>query len=229
MTAAATAGPWTVGLLAFDDVELLDYAGPYEVFTTADRVRRRDGLTGPGWQVCTLAAGGGTTVRARAGAGLLADHGLDDTPPLDLLVVPGGVVDRVAADPAVAAWLREQTARPGLRGLLSVCTGSFVLAAAGLLPPGTPCTTHWEDLADLRRRHPSLDVQDGPRWVATTLPRPGVALPLWTSAGIAAGIDAALAVLRAFGGETLARRTARQMDVPYRADPAAAEPGTITA
>jgi transcriptional regulator GlxA family with amidase domain len=219
MTGSATpVDVWTVRLLAFDEVELLDFAGPYEVFTAAERVRRRDHLPGPAWRVCAVSPDG-AAVRARAGAGLAVDHGLADTPPLDLLVVPGGVVDRVAADPAVAGWLRQQAERPGLQGLLSVCTGSFVLAAAGLLPPATPCTTHWEDLDALRAADPTLDVRDGPRWVATTLARPAGPLPLWTSAGIAAGIDAALAVLRHFGGEPLARRCARQMDVAYLAQP----------
>lgn len=206
-----------VGLLMFDDMELLDFAGPYEVFTTAQRMTTRPDVTpAPAWgfEVASLAAGDGP-VRARAGVRLLPDARLEQAGTLDLLVVPGGVVDGVRADPAVRAALRRIA--PGLRGLASVCTGAFVLADAGLIGPGTRCTTHWEDLGDLRRDHPALEVVAGLRWVAARTP---AGTPLWTSAGIAAGIDLALHLVAHFAGPALARRTARQMDVPWREDPA---------
>ncbi len=222
MTAATPAGlpRLRIGLLMYDDVELLDHAGPYEVFTTAQRMTTRaDVQPAPacGFEVVSLAVAAGL-VRARAGLRLLPDATLDAAPPLDVLIVPGGVVDRVRADAAVRDWLRRTA--PGLRALASVCTGAFVLADAGLLAAGTRCTTHWEDLADLRRDHPALDVigdrHGGPRWVAA---RTVDGTPLWTSAGIAAGIDLALHLVATFAGRALAVRTARQMDVPWCEDP----------
>ena len=201
-----------VGLLMFDDMELLDFAGPYEVFTTAQRMTTRPDVTpAPAWgfEVLSLAVGDGP-VQARAGVRLLPDARLGPAAAPDLLIVPGGVVDQVRADRQVRAAL--QRLAPGLRGLASVCTGAFVLADAGLIGPGTRCTTHWEDVADLRRDHPALDVLAGPRWVAASTPQ---GTPLWTSAGIAAGIDLALHLVAHFAGPALAHRTARQMDVPW--------------
>lgn len=199
-----------IGLLMFDDMELLDYAGPYEVFTTAQRMATRLGMTAAGgFEVISLAATM-APVRARAGLRVLPDHTLETHPPLDVLIVPGGVVDGVRADRTVRDWLRRTA--PGVRALASVCTGAFVLADAGLIAPGTRCTTHWEDLDDLRRDHPALDVVGGPRWVAASS-TDGV--PLWTSAGIAAGIDLALHLVATLAGPELAQRTARQMDYPW--------------
>jgi transcriptional regulator GlxA family with amidase domain len=221
--AAATALPRRrIGLLMYDDVELLDHAGPYEVFTTAQRMTTRPDVQPPaacGFEVVSLAVEA-RPVRARAGLQLLPDATLAAAPPLDVLIVPGGVVDRVRADPVVRDWLRRTA--PGLALLASVCTGVFVLADAGLLAAGTRCTTHWEDLADLRREHPALDVlgdtTGGPRWVAA---QTADGTPLRTSAGIAAGIDLALHLVATFAGPALARRTARQMDVPWCEDPGA--------
>lgn len=203
-----------IGLLMFDDMELLDYAGPYEVFTTAQRMTARPGMAAAcGFEVISLAATM-APVRARAGLRVLPDHTLQAHPPLDVLIVPGGVVEGVRADSAVRDWLCRTA--PGLRALASVCTGAFVLADAGLLSPGTRCTTHWEDLDDLRRDHPALDVVGGPRWIAA---HNADGVPLWTSAGIAAGIDLALHLVATFAGTTLAWRTARQMDYPWAEDP----------
>lgn len=199
-----------IGLLMFDDMELLDYAGPYEVFTTAQRMTMRPGMAAAcGFEVISLAAAM-APVRARAGLRVLPNHTLETHPPLDALIVPGGVVDGVRADSAVRDWLCHTA--PGLRALASVCTGAFVLADAGLIAPGTRCTTHWEDLDDLRRDQPALDVVGGPRWVAA---RSADGVPLWTSAGIAAGIDLALHLVATFAGPALAQRTARQMDYPW--------------
>lgn len=201
-----------VGLLMFDDMELLDFAGPYEVFTTAQRMTARPDVTpAPAWgfEVVSLAAGDGP-VQARAGVRLLPDARLAQADALDLLIVPGGVVDQVRADRQVRSAL--QRLAPDLRGLASVCTGAFVLADAGLIGAGARCTTHWEDVADLRRDHPALDVIAGPRWVAASTPQ---GTPLWTSAGIAAGIDLALHLVAHFAGPALAQRTARQMDVSW--------------
>lgn len=197
-----------VGILLYPEVEVLDFAGPYEVFTTASRMALRHAPGAPPpFVVCTVARVAGP-VRARAGLQALADHGFDDHPPLDLLIVPGGVVDAPLADAATLAWLTR--AAPAAERVASVCTGAFLLAAAGLLPAGTPVTTHWEDLDDLRRFAPGLQVLAERRYVDTGR--------LVTSAGISAGIDMSLHLVGQLEGLALAERTARQMDVVWTRD-----------
>ncbi|MEX8517227.1 MAG: DJ-1/PfpI family protein [Leptothrix sp. (in: b-proteobacteria)] len=197
-----------ISLLLFDEVELLDYAGPYEVFTTATRMHARQAGSAaePLFKVCSVANRLGP-VRARAGLQLQPDADFTSAPAPDLLIVPGGVVDGARADAATLAWIARTAAEAGL--VASVCTGAFLLADAGVLPPGARCTTHWEDLADLRRAHPQLQVLDGPRWVWHAAPHRA---PVCSSAGISAGIDMALHLVERLAGRPLAERTARQMD-----------------
>lgn len=193
-----------VHILAFDDVEALDLAGPYEVFTTASRVHQRlHPGTQPPFDVACVARER-TAVRARAGLTLLPEHGFADAPPCELLLVPGGVVDAAMACSATRAWLAAAGAQATL--VASVCTGAFLLAASGLLTTG-PVTTHWEDVADLRRQFPALEVREGVRWVDQGR--------LVTSAGISAGIDMSLNLVSRLASPELAARTARQMDYPW--------------
>jgi transcriptional regulator GlxA family with amidase domain len=192
-----------VGILLYDDVEVLDFAGPYEVFTTATRMAARERPGAQPFRVCTIARDGGL-VRARAGLVVQADHGFAAAPPLDLLLVPGGVVDAMLECAATRAWVARVAA--GCAVIASVCTGSFLLAAAGALG-AAPVTTHWEDVAALRAAHPALDVREGVRWVGHGR--------VITSAGIAAGIDMSLHLVERLAGRALAERTARQMDVRW--------------
>lgn len=201
-TAAALA-PRRLLLLMFDDVELLDFAGPIEVFTTAVRVAGQRGLPVP-WTLAT-ASPTGAPVRARAGLRLHADHALAEAPLADVLLVPGGVVDGVLADAALLADIRRHAQHAAL--VASICTGAFILADAGLLH-AAPCTTHWEDVADLRQRHPHLDVRPDARWVDNGA--------LVTSAGISAGIDMSLHLVERLHSRELALATARQMDYAWR-------------
>ena len=197
----------TVGIYLFPDVEVLDFAGPYEVFTTASRVAlRRAPERTPPFRVITLAATH-EPVRARAGLLAVPDHALTEHPPLDLLIIPGGVVDAELHRSEVIRWIAGQAARVPL--VASVCTGAFLLAQAGLLD-GREATTHWEDIADLRARFPAVQVLEGPRWVDLG--------GLVTSAGIAAGIDMSLHLVARLAGLDLAHATARQMDVPWQPD-----------
>ena len=193
-----------VGLLLFDEVEVLDACGPFEVLSVANRVAGRAGAPAP-FEVVLVAAGDdGAGVRARGGLRLGADVHVSGAPDCDVVLVPGGVVDVVAADAAVLAWLRR--CRPGAEVVASVCTGAFVLAAAGLLDE-RPVTTHWEDLDELRAAHPALDVVDGVRFVDHG--------DLATSAGISAGLDLALHLVARLAGDDLAVATARQMDYAW--------------
>jgi transcriptional regulator GlxA family with amidase domain len=200
----------TVGLLLFDEVEVLDACGPFEVFSVATRVAARDrpGRPAP-FAVTTVGAGPATTVRARGGLPLVADVLLADVltagTGFDLVVVPGGVTTAVEGDPAVLAWLGG--AARSARTVASVCTGAFPLARAGLLD-GLPATTHWEDLAELRERFPAVRVVDDVRYTDTGR--------VATSAGVSAGIDLALHLVARETDDELAAATARQMDYPWR-------------
>lgn len=196
-----------VHILVFDQVEALDFAGPYEVFTTASRVHHRlhPGLLPPFEVACV--ARERAAVTARAGLRILPDQTLADAPPADLLIVPGGVVDAAMACPATRGWVARQAQTARITA--SVCTGAFLLAAAGVLTHQT-VTTHWEDVADLRRQFPLLKVIEGPRWVDQG--------PLVTSAGISAGLDMSLHLVARLASHDLALRTARQMDYDWNAD-----------
>ena len=194
-----------VSILVFDDVEALDFAGPFEVFTTASRVHARQHPASPPlFAVQSVARSTHTPVRARAGLRLLADADFQTAPQADVLVVPGGVVDAAMACPDTLAWVAAQ--HPGTRITASVCTGAFVLAASGVLTSGE-ATTHWEDQADLARQFPALTVREGVRWVDQGR--------LVTSAGISAGIDMSLHLVARLAGMELAERTARQMEFEW--------------
>lgn len=190
-----------VVIFLFDDVEVLDFAGPFEVFSTASRVfgRQFPGQALP-FEVITTAQSP-QPVLARGGLCLHAQTTLADCPQADLLLIPGGVVTAELQKPPVIAWIRQQAS--AATEVASVCTGAFLLGAAGLLE-GLKVTTHWEDLADLQAAQPNSTVVGQCRWV-----RQG---HLTTSAGISAGIDMSLQLVSWLAGEPLAIATARQMD-----------------
>ena len=214
---------FTIALLAFDDMEALDFAGPFEVFTTASRVHARSNSSKtvahlycktsgkPLFDVKSVTRTLGT-VQARAGLRVLPDADFATPLQADLLLVPGGVVDRAMTCPATLAWVQRLHAAS--RWTASVCTGAFVLAAAGVVTDQR-VTTHWEDQADLQRQFPTLQVQSGVRWVTTNGGR------ITTSAGISAGIDMSLHLVATMAdtlgldGHALATRTAHQMEYTW--------------
>ncbi|BEP47800.1 MULTISPECIES: DJ-1/PfpI family protein [Variovorax] len=194
-----------VRILAYDGVEALDFAGPFEVFTTASRVSQRMNPGAPApFEVASVALGANEPVQARAGLRLLADHDLAANPMADLLVVPGGVVDAPMASPATLRWIADCAA--GAQLVASVCTGVFLLAKSGVAVREA-VTTHWEDIADLREQFPLLDVRENERWVDSGR--------IVSSAGISAGIDMSLYLVERLAGHPLAERTARQMDYAW--------------
>lgn len=193
-----------VAILAFDEVEALDLAGPYEVFTTASRMRQREAPGAPPPFEVLCVARDRQPVRARAGMTLLPTHGFADAPATDVLVVPGGVVDAVLTCQDTLAWVADTARRATLTA--SVCTGAFVLAASGVLQHGQ-VTTHWEDADDLGQRYPALQVRTGVRWVDQGA--------IVTSGGISAGIDMSLHLVARLAGMALAERTARQMEFTW--------------
>ena len=187
-----------IGIVIYDDAEVLDFAGPYEVFATAVRL-----CDAPPWQVSLISEH--PQVMARGGFAVQSHFTLTDHPPLDVLVVSGGVHTAAMENPVLLAALRE--AGDGARWVTSVCTGAFLLARAGLLTHHR-VTTHWEDIADLRHGFPALDVQEKIRRVED-----GNRLP---SAGISAGIDMSLHLVERLNGRELADKTARQMDYAWQ-------------
>ncbi|HTT70258.1 MAG TPA: DJ-1/PfpI family protein [Anaeromyxobacteraceae bacterium] len=194
-----------VGLFIYPEVEVLDFAGPFEVFSTASRVHARTSPQAPAPFAPSLVAETREPVRARGGLAVLPHFAIDGHPPLDVLIVPGGVHDPELGKPQVLSWIARQHASTRLTA--SVCTGAFLLAAAGLLD-GLEVTTHFEDAADLRRAFPGTRVLEGVRFTEGER--------IMTSAGISAGLDMSLRVVARFAGQDLAERTARQMDYDWR-------------
>ena len=143
-------------------------------------------------------------VVARGAMRIGVDTTIEDPRGYDVVVVPGGVVDAVSADSRVLQWLKGL--RPDAELMASVCTGAFVLAAAGLLD-ARPVTTHWEDLDLLRESWPALIVHEGVRYLDHG--------DLATSAGISAGLDLALHLVARWAGADHALATAGQMDYDW--------------
>ncbi|MEU1423654.1 helix-turn-helix domain-containing protein [Kitasatospora sp. NPDC005751] len=191
----------TVGCLIFEGVRAFDYAVIGEVWSNR--------LTRPGLPAFDLRVCGPQGARVRLGGGLerVPDFGLETLRECDLVVVPGMERLNEPRDPAVLAALRA--AHEGGVAIASLCAGAFVLAEAGLLD-GRTATTHWALAGELARRFPAVDV------------RPEVLFTgeggLWTSAGVAAGIDLCLHLVRAAHGQQAAATIARAMvTAPFRA------------
>lgn len=196
-----------VGILVFDDVEVLDFCGPFEVFsvTRLDETRRREE---PSPFEVLLVAERPDVVVASGGLKVTPDVTLATCPALDVLLVPGGWgTRRELHNPSLLAWIAERGRRAEL--VTSVCTGAMLLGHAGLLD-GRRATTHWRSLAWMRDTFPGVTVEDALRVVED-----GNVL---TSAGISAGIDLSLRVVARYHGESVARATARQMEYPYPED-----------
>jgi transcriptional regulator GlxA family with amidase domain len=186
----------TTGIVLFDGAEELDWAGPYEVFTMG----RREGDT-----VVTIAEHERPIVCAK-GLRVLADHTFADAPQLDILVIPGGRGSRVEREnPAMLGFVGRVA--PACDWVTSVCTGAFVLEAAGPAS-GKRVTTHWAAIEELRGLAPGLTVLEGERWVVDG--------NLVTSAGVSAGIDMALWVL----GQVTSVEHARTTQYLMEYDPA---------
>lgn len=195
----------TVGIFVFGDVEVLDFSGPYEVFSVANRIAARNGDPIP-FDVITVAQEK-KSVTARGGYAFTASHDFASCPPVQVLIVPGGVVDAEYENLEVIDWVRRTHEHALLTA--SVCTGAFLLAKAGVLT-GLSATTHWEDLDDLEQRHPEVSIVRNGLWVDEG--------HVVTSAGISAGIEMSLHLVRRLVSEDLARSVARQMEFNWRSD-----------
>jgi transcriptional regulator GlxA family with amidase domain len=191
--------PREVEILAYPAVQLLDVAGPLQVFASANEITARNGdapLYAP-----RVVSAGAPVVAASAGLGLVTAPLPPARAALDTLLVAGGPgVHAAAADSVVLHWLRSRAKRA--RRIASVCTGAFLLAAAGLLN-GRRAATHWMHCAELARRYPAVQVEPDPIFV-----RDGA---VWTSAGVTAAIDLALALVEEDVGRSLALAVARHL------------------
>jgi transcriptional regulator GlxA family with amidase domain len=193
-----------IEVLAYPAVQLLDVTGPLQVFaTTNDLVTKPRGTAAgrtPPYELRVVAQGG-QSVTASAGLGLVADS----LPPVDatvdtLMIAGGPGVEAAAADPVLVNWVRQRAKHA--RRVASVCTGAFLLAATALLD-GRRATTHWSFCAELALRFPAVRVEPDPIFV-----RDG---SVWTSAGVTAGIDLALALVEQDLGRTVALAAARHL------------------
>ena len=200
-----------VAILVFDEVEVLDFAGPFEVLCALRPVEATRRETESPYDVRVVGMRDGL-VRCRGGLKVQPDCALADLDPasLDTLLVPGGYgVRALLKDAGFIDWLRRAGPQP--RRLASVCTGSLLLAEAGLLD-GREATTHWKSLDWMSRDWPTVRVQRERHWVIDGR--------IATSAGISAGIDLALKLIEADFGEALARATALHMEYPFPEDDA---------
>lgn len=187
------------GILIFDEVEVLDFAGPFEVFNIAGRQANLEPFN-----VFTVSQGE-VPVKARGGLEVKAHHTIADHPDLDILLIPGGYGTRALLENGkMLGWIREQAKEAEY--LLSVCTGALLLGKAGLLD-GKAATTHFMAYDLLEEIAPKARVTRGERFVKNG--------KLWLSAGVSAGIDMSFALVAELCGQEMAEETARYIEYPW--------------
>lgn len=192
--------PRKLAILIFDDVEVLDFCGPFEVFAVTRQPETMTELFN-----VYIVAEQNRPVIARNGLSVNPHYSIDDCPKPDILLVPGGRGTRALVHNAkVVEWIRQQAQEVEL--LLSVCTGSLVLAKAGLLK-GLSATTYHTSFAELRAIEADATLCPGERYIDNGR--------IITSAGISAGIDMSLYVVAKLHGEEQAQWTANHMEYEY--------------
>jgi transcriptional regulator GlxA family with amidase domain len=190
--------PMNVGILIFDEVEVLDFCGPFEVFSVA---RDPEDQNHKPFAVFTIAEQE-RMIKARGGLLTQPHFYFDNHPPIDILVVPGGWGTRREFDnPVLIDWIKKVTGEAQIN--TSVCTGSFLLGKAGVLE-GKRTTTHWASVEFMRQTFPRTQVEENVRYVDEG--------NLVTSAGVSAGIDMSLHVVEKLLGRDTAEYTARMME-----------------
>ena len=193
-----------LGIVIFDEIEVLDFCGPFEVFsvTRLNEERRREEASP--FEVLLISQSS-PPVKTTGGMKVIPDFTFDHCPPLDILVVPGGWgTRREMNNQAMLSFVRTRASE--VETLASVCTGALILGNAGLLD-GLCATTHWCALQTLQELFPKVTVDSKSHVVK--------AGKVITSAGISAGIDMALLVVAQHYGEGIARATARHMEYPF--------------
>lgn len=194
----------SVGILIFDDVEVLDFCGPFEVFSSARRSGEEEREERRLYNAYTVAEKGDIVV-CRGGLLVKPHYTFRDHPHFDLLVIPGGSgTRRERENPAVLNWIRHQMETAEVT--TSVCTGSFLLGAIGALD-NRKATTHWAAIDWMRENHPDVTTIDDQRVIDEG--------KIVTSAGVSAGIDMALYMVARLNGIEIARDTARGMEYDW--------------
>ena len=189
---------WSVGILLFNEVEVLDFAGPFEVFSLASLPDSSQKL----FKVSTVAQTL-ETIRARNGLRVLPDYDFNHSPDFDLLIVPGGygAEEIEIYNEELLHWIKSKKEQVSI--LASVCTGAFLLAQAGLLE-GRGATTHWMDLDRLEKAYTGIQVLRNVIYVDEG--------DIITSGGISAGIDMSFYLVQKLAGKDAASYTAKRME-----------------
>jgi transcriptional regulator GlxA family with amidase domain len=191
-----------IGIYIYEDAEVLDFAGPFEVFSTASRFLKKSEKLN-----VFLISQNNKVVKARGGFNVCAHYSFLDTPVIDILIIPGGIHKKEMKKKSVINWIYEQSKKCLITA--SVCTGAFLLAKAKVIKKEN-VTTHWEDIKDLEESFPKLNVIKNKRWVEDE--------NIITSGGISAGIDMSLYLVSKLYDEKLALRTAEQMEFVWTSD-----------
>jgi len=187
-----------IGIYIYDNAEVLDFSGPFEVLSTANRLGNKN------WNVFLVSEKLGI-VQARGGFPINSHFSFDSHPDIDVLIVVGGIHTEEVKKSNVISWVSNIASKS--KRVASVCTGAFILAEADLLN-GLTVTTHWEDIADLKANYPKLNVVSDQRWVSQD--------KYITSGGISAGIDMSLHLVSELTSLALAENTAKQMDYHWQ-------------
>jgi len=185
-----------IGVYIYNQAEVLDFSGPFEVFTTASRICKTDNPF-----TTFLISQNGEVVKARGGYNIIPAYGFKNVPGIDVLIVVGGVHTEEIKKTSVIEWIKQKSDNAKI--IASVCTGVFLLAKAGVVTNHS-VTTHWEDISDLQTAFPNLKVINSKRWVEEK--------NIITSAGISAGIDMSLYLVSILKSQKLAEKTAKQME-----------------
>lgn len=196
--------PRNVGILVFDEVEVLDFAGPYKVFNVAS-----ESANPSPFYVYTVGIGG-QHVQARGRLIVTPRYSMETCPQADLLIVPGGFGTRpLLKHERLISWIAEQAEKVEL--LLSVCTGALLLARAGLLK-NAPATTHHTTFDQLKQLSPTTSIVKDRRFVQST-PK------IYTSGGISAGIDLALHMVEKLAGPDVHAAVVEEMEYNWLRKP----------
>lgn len=196
-----------VGIYIYNEVEVLDFAGPFEVFSTASKVKALINADLPKlFNVFTIGEEV-TPILARGGLQILPKYPISDHPKINLLIIPGGIVSDELEKKHLISWIKESSNVANVTA--SVCTGAFFLAKVGLLQ-SKAAITHWEDISDLGSMFPDIEIKRDARWVDEG--------NVVTAAGISAGIDMSLHLVSRVDSMDLAIRTAKQMEYDWTRD-----------
>ncbi|OOZ81474.1 AraC family transcriptional regulator [Bacillus cereus] len=187
---------WSVGIFLFNEVEVLDFAGPFEVFSIT-KVHEEKPFT-----VYTVSQNG-EMITARNGLKVKPDYSIKDLPPVDILIIPGGkgARENEVKNDIVINWVRQQMKEVKL--MTSVCTGALLLAKAGLLE-GLKATTHWASIQTFKKDFPNVEVMENVKFVDEG--------HIITSAGISAGINMSFHIVKNLLGVEIAEETAKNME-----------------